>query len=156
MTERPTPGRRLSSAMPPVPDRTTLSGAQRASTGIVGLVLVLLGGAGMLTSRLNGDAPGSLPPVAIGVAALGLGFLLLAVRGRTFGWLPARRPALLGQLTLTVAVVTLVALGRAVAAVRADAAGQIIGWGTVILAAALVLTALVRRWVPGLGDTPRR
>ena len=137
---------------PPEPDRLALSPALRVATALVGMVLALLGGAGMLVSRLSGDTPGPLPLLALTIAGFGLALVGVALRGRTFGWLPARRPALLPQIVLAIAAVTLIALGNGVATVRTDAVGRAIGWGSVGLAIVLVVVAVVRRWVPRVGD----
>jgi hypothetical protein len=138
------------------PDRLALTVGMRAATALVGLVLALMGAGGMLASRLSGDRPGTLPLVAVLVGAFGLALLLVALRGRTFGWLPARHPALLPQIVLAVSGVTLIAIGNGVAAVRRDATGRMIGWGAVALAIVLVVVAVLRRWVPRVGERPRR
>lgn len=139
----------------PVRDRVALSRGQRVATGIVGLALVLLGFAGMLASRLSGDRPGSVSPIALFVAGFGVSLLVVAARGRSFGWLPTRDPALLPQMVLAVGVVTLVAIGRGIAAVRTDLLGRTIGWGSIALGIALVVIAVMRRWVPRIGDRRR-
>lgn len=136
-------------------DRLALTRGQRVASALVGFQLFVLGGAGLLTSRLNGDAPGRLPPIAILVVALGLVLLAVALRGRSVALLPARRPALLPQLVLTIGVVTLVAIGQGVAAVRPDGIGRVAGLGSLALAVAVVLLAVVRRWVPRIGDARR-
>ena len=133
-------------------DRLSLTLAQRIATGAVGLVLMLMGLGGMLTSRLSGSTPGSVPFVAIGVAAFGAVLLVVAVRGRTFTWLPARSPGLLPQMVLAVGVVTIAAIGHGVQVVRGDATGRAIGLGSMALAVMLVVVAVVRRWVPRFGD----
>ena len=115
-----------------------------------------MGAGGMLVSRLSGDRPGTLPFVAGLVGAFGVALLFVAVRGRTFGWLPARQPALLPQIVLAVGGVTLIAIGNGVAAVRRDATGRMIGWGMVGLAILLVIVAVLRRWVPRVGERPGR
>ena len=133
-------------------DRITLSVGLRVATGLVALVLALLGLGGMLVSRLAGDEPGSLPLVAVMVAAFGIVLLVVALRGRTFAWLPARQPAMLPQLVLAIGAVTLVALGHGVATVRTDAVGRAVGYGSVVLAVLLVIVAVLRRWVPRVGE----
>jgi hypothetical protein len=134
------------------PDRLALSVGMRVATALVALVLVMLGAGGMLVSRLSGDRPGTLPLVAVLVEAFGIALLFVAVRGRSFGWLPARRPALLPQIVLAVGAVTLVAIGNGVATVRTDAVGRAIGLGSVALAIVLVIVAVLRRWVPRVGE----
>ena len=57
---------------------------------------------------------------------------------------------------LAVGVVTLVAIGRGVAAARADATGRAIGWGAIVLGAVIVVVAVARRWVPRIGDRAGR
>ena len=127
----------------------------RVATALVALVLLLLGAGGMVASRLGGDRQGTLPLVAVFVGAFGVLLLVVAIRGRSFGWLPARRPALLPQIVLAVGAVTLVAIGNGVATVRTDAVGRAIGWGGVALAIVLVVVAVLRRWVPRVGDNRR-
>ena len=124
----------------------------RVAAALVALVLLLLGAGGMLASRLSGDRPGTLPLVAVLVGAFGVLLLVVAIRGRSFGWLPARRPALLPQIVLAVGAVTLVAIGNGVATVRSDAVGRAISWGSVVLAIVLVIVAVLRRWVPRVGE----
>lgn len=136
----------------PDTDRLALTLGQRVAAALVGLLLLLLGGAGLLTSRLNGDAPGQLPPVALIVVALGLVLVAISLRGRSVGLLPARRPALLPQLVLTIGVVTLVAIGQGIASVRPGAVGRIASLGTLALGVVLVVLAVVRRWVPRFGE----
>ena len=138
------------------PDRLALSLAQRVATALVALVLVLMGTGGMLVSRLSGNAPGTLPIVALGVAAFGGVLLVIALRGRSFAWLPARAPALLPQMVLAIGAVTIVAMGHGVQTVRADATGRAIGWGSVALAIAIVVISVVRHWVPRIGDVGER
>lgn len=129
-----------------------MSRGLRAATALVGLALVVLGGLGTLTSRLDGSTGrGPLPPMAVGVAGIGLLLLGLAARGRAPGWLPARRPALLPQLLLTIALVLLVSVGSAVAAVRPDGVGRIALAGSLALALLLVVLAVLRGWVPRIG-----
>jgi len=140
----------------PEPDHVGLSVGMRVATALVGLVLALMGAGGMLASRLSGDRPGTLPLVAVFVGASGLLLLFVAIRGRTFTWLPARRPALLPQIVLAVGAVTLVAIGNGVATVRRDPTGRMIGWGAVALAIVLVVVAVLRRWVPRVGDRAER
>lgn len=137
-------------------DRLAMTTGMRVATALVGLVLALMGAGGMLVSRLSGDRPGTLPFVAGLVGAFGVALLFVAVRGRTFGWLPARQPALLPQIVLAVGGVTLIAIGNGVAAVRRDATGRMIGWGMVGLAILLVIVAVLRRWVPRVGERPGR
>ena len=132
-------------------ERLRLSAGQRVATALVGLALLLLGLAGMLASRLSGDVPGRVSPIALFVAAFGLALVVAGARGRSFAWLPARDPALLPQLVLAVGVVTLIAIGRGVAAARADAIGRAVGWGAIARAAVIVVVAVVRRWVPRIG-----
>ena len=127
----------------------------RVATALVALVLVLLGAGGMLVSRLSGDRAGSLPLVAVLVEAFGVALLFVAIRGRSFGWLPTRRPALLPQIVLAIGAVTLVAIGNGVATVRTDAVGRAIGLGSVALAIVLVIVAVLRRWVPRVGEHGR-
>lgn len=134
------------------PERLALSAGMRVATALVALVLLLLGAGGMLASRLGGDGPGTLPLVAVLVGAFGVLLLVVSIRGRSFGWLPARRPALLPQIVLAVGAVTLVAIGNGIATVRTDAVGRAIGWGSVALAIVLVVVAVLRRWVPRVGD----
>ena len=135
--------------------RLALTAGQRVATGLVGLALLLLGLAGMLASRLSGDVPGRPSAIAVFVAGFGVALLLVAARGRSYGWLPARDPALLPQMVLAVGVVTLVAIGRGVAAVRPDGVGRAIGWGSIAVGVALVVVAVLRRWVPRIGDRTR-
>lgn len=139
--------------MPPVPapddDRHRLSLPQRVAAALVGVEVSVLGAAGLLVSRLDGTGAGRLPPLAVLVAAIGLAFLLLAIRGRAPRWLPARRPALFPQMTLSVGIVVLVAIGQGLAVARRDALGQALGWGSMGAAAVLVVVAVWRRWVPG-------
>ena len=134
--------------MPPA-DRHALSRPQRLAAVLVGLEVALLGAAGMLVSRLDGTGAVRLPPLAVGVFLVGVVFLAIAARGRSPGWLPARGPALFPQMTLTVGVVVLVAIGQGIGAARRDATGHAIGWGSMALAAAIVVVAVWRRWVPG-------
>lgn len=133
-------------------DRLALTIPQRIATVLVAVALLTLGAGGMLVSRLSGGQAGSLPLVAVMVAAFGGMLLLVALRGRTFSWLPARAPAMLPQLVLAIGAVTLVAVGHGVATVRTDAVGRAIGWGGMALALVLVVVAVVRRWVPRVGD----
>lgn len=139
------------SALPPDDDRHRLSPLQRLAAVLVGLEVALLGAAGLLVSRLDGTGAMRLPPLALLVSAVGLAFLLLAVRGRSPRWLPARRPALFPQMTLSVGIVVLVAIGQGLSVARRDPLGQALGWGAMVVAAALVVVAVWRRWVPGRG-----